>query len=69
MYYNDKFITDIFLQDVMNPQFFDISNLNLTFENKQTNNFKFEISSVYKGTKYNDTAITGINIDFDVPCH
>lgn len=70
MYYNDKFITDILLQDIMYPQYFDISTLNLKSLNNVTNSFKFEIASVYKGTKYNDTAITGINIDFDgFPCH
>lgn len=69
MYYNEKYITEIFLLDNKNPQYFDISKYNLNTQNNKVGSFKFEIGSVYKGTTYDDTVLTGINIDFDIPCH
>lgn len=69
MYFNDEYVTNIELEDTMKPQYIDISSLNLKVKNGEEAKFKFEIVSVYKGEKYEDTAITGIEIDFSGPHH
>ena len=36
-------------------------------QNGEEVNFKFEIADIYKGDLYDDTAITGITIEFSRP--
>lgn len=64
LYFNDEYVANIELEDTMKPQYIDISSLNLTVADGKEAKFKFEIADVYRGEKYNDTAITGIDIDF-----
>lgn len=64
VYYEDTYVATLLLEDTINPQFFDISQLNLTVGNGEEATFRFEIAGVYPGTTYDDTCITGIMIDF-----
>ena len=68
-YYNDEYLGNIELEDTMKPQFISLSGLNLAARNNEKNTFSFEIADVYPGDKYEDTAITGIEIAFDSPNH
>lgn len=68
-YFNDEYMGDLELEDTMKPQFISLSGLNLAACNKETCTFSFEIKDVYSGDKYDDTAITGIEIVFDTPNH
>lgn len=64
MYFNDKYITTIVLEDTIKQQYIDISQFNLKVQNGETAKFKFEINDVYEGTKYDDTCVTGLLIEF-----
>ena len=48
----------------MEPQFIDVSPVNMTVSNGREAVFRFEIADVYPGTKYEDTCLTGILIEF-----
>lgn len=65
MYYGDVYMGTIALEDTMNPQYIDITPLHLTVQNGREARFRFEIAEVYEGTKYDDTCITTIAIDFE----
>lgn len=65
MYYGDVYMGTIALEDTMNPQYIDISPLQMTVQNGREARFRFEIAEVYEGTKYDDTCITTIAIDFE----
>ena len=60
-------ITTLELEDIIKPQYFDISIFGLNAQNGESVKFKFEIVDVYKGSLYDDTALTGINIEFSRP--
>ena len=64
MYFDNKYITTIVLEDTIKQQYIDISEFNLKVQNGETAKFKFEINDIYKGTKYDDTCITGLLIEF-----
>ena len=64
LYFKQAYVAMILLEDTILPQYIDISSLNLKVENGESANFKFEISEVYRGTKYDDTCITGLLIEF-----
>lgn len=64
MYFDNKYVTTIVLEDVIKQQYIDISEFDLKVQNGETAKFKFEINDVYEGTKYNDTCITGLLIEF-----
>ena len=68
-YYNDKYICELSLDDVKSPQYFDLGKYNLHADSGEEVVFKYVIKDVYKGDKYDDTAITGIIMDFDTPNH
>ena len=60
MYVNDKAIAILNLEDVKSLQRFQIG----THQSKKGNLYlKFEIIDVYKGSKYDDTAISELNFD------
>lgn len=65
LYNMGKFVADLELEDKLAYQTFDIGFL-LGEQGKEWE-LKFEIVDVYKGDKYDDTAITLIT--FDGPCH
>lgn len=62
MYFNDEYVCDLELEDTMKPQYISLSGLHLSAQNKEESTFRFEIGDVYPGDKYEDTAITGIEI-------
>ncbi|MBQ2804183.1 MAG: hypothetical protein IJF07_09830 [Lachnospiraceae bacterium] len=64
MYYGDVYMGTIALQDTINPQYIDLTPLQLMVQNGREARFRFEIAEVYEGTKYDDTCITTIAIDF-----
>jgi len=64
MYFDDKYVGTLVLEDTIKPQYFDISSLKLKVANGEKAKFKFEIADVYKGNKYDDTCLTGLLIDF-----
>lgn len=68
-YFNGKYMGDLELEDTQKPQFISLSGLNLSGYKGRPSSFTFRIMDVYPGTKYEDTAITGIEIAFDTPNH
>ncbi len=65
LYYEDEYMGEIFLEDTMNPQYIDVTPVQMKVGNGFEANFRFEIAEVYEGTKYEDTCLTGIVIDFE----
>lgn len=65
LYYEDEYMGLITLEDTMNPQYIDVTPVQMKVGNGFDSNFRFEIAEVYEGTKYEDTCITGIVIDFE----
>lgn len=68
-YYCGNLCGTLELEDTMKPQFISLSGLNLAARNKEEVTFTFVIKEVYPGEKYQDTALTGIEIAFDTPNH
>lgn len=73
LYFNEKYIADLHLEDKMASQYFKVPTLG--FEPKYGEekgkewHLKFEIIEAYKGEKYDDTALTEIYFDgLDVHC-
>ena len=60
---------DIELEDTYSPQTISLEEYNIHADSGEEVSFKFEIKDIYKGDKYDDTAITGIIIDFYTPNH
>ena len=52
------------LEDTIDPQYVDIAPLQMKVGNGFDASFRFEITEVYEGSKYEDTCLTGIIIDF-----
>ena len=65
LFYENVYMGDIHLEDTINPQYIDISPLQMQVENGAEAQFRFQIKEVYEGTKYDDTCITGIVIEFE----
>lgn len=65
LYYEDEYMGLITLEDTMKPQYIDVSPVQMKVGNGFNANFRFEIAEVYEGSKYEDTCITGIVIDFE----
>jgi len=65
LYYNNAYMGSFTLEDTMKPQYIDISELNMQVVNGTEAEFRFEIEEVYEGSKYDDTCITGIVVEFD----
>lgn len=63
-FFNDEYISNIELEDTINPQYINIEEFGLKAKFGEEVKFKFEIVDVYEGQKYDDTAITGIVVDF-----
>lgn len=64
LYFKGEYVATVILEDTILPQYIDISSLGLKVENGESANFRFEISEVYRGTKYDDTCITGLLLEF-----
>lgn len=69
LYFNDEYICTLELKDTPKPQYISLEGLGLAARNGEECEFTFEIEDVYKGTKYDDTAITGIEIEVYTPNH
>lgn len=65
LYYEDEYMGMIELADTMQPQYIDVTPVQMKVGNGFEANFRFEIAQVYEGSKYDDTCLTGIVIDFD----
>ena len=65
LYYEDEYMGLIELEDTMLPQYIDVTPVQMKVGNGFEADFRFEIAEVYEGTKYEDTCITGIVIDFE----
>ncbi len=63
LYFNDEFVTTLEIEDSMKPQFISLSSLHLSARDSEESTFRFEIADVYPGDKYDDTALTGIEIE------
>ena len=68
-YFNGVYVDTLLLDDVIEPQYFDLTPYKLHAASGEESVFYFEIVSVYPGEKYEDTAITGIEVDFWTPNH
>lgn len=68
-YYNDEYMFDFDLKDIFSPQYISLEGYNIHADSGEEAVFKFVIKDVYKGDKYDDTAITGIIVDFFTPNH
>lgn len=69
MYFNDEYVCSFDLFDTPKPQYISLSGLHLSAKSGEESSFTFEIADVYKGTKYDDTAITGIEIEMFTQNH
>lgn len=69
MYFNDEYVCSFDLFDTPKPQYISLSGLHLSAKSGEESSFTFEIADVYKGTKYDDTAITGIEIEMYTQNH
>ncbi len=65
LYYEGEYLGDIELEDTIKPQYIDLSPLKIKVGNGFDAHFRFEITDVYKGSKYEDTCLTGIIIDYE----
>lgn len=61
---NDILLLRLHLVDTIKPQYFDISQLGLTTLAGEEIKFRFTIEDVYPGEKFEDTCVTGIEIEF-----
>lgn len=69
VYVNGILLMRLHLLDTMKPQYFDISPLGLSAPAGERIKFRFVIEDVYPGEKYEDTCVTGIEIEFWTPNH
>lgn len=69
MYFNDEYLGDIELLDTMKPQYVSLEGLHLSAKNGEESEFRFEIADVYLGDKYDDTVVTGVEIQFYTQNH
>ena len=65
LYFMDEYMGTITLEDTMLPQYVDLSPVSIRVSNGCEAKFRFEITDVYKGTKYDDTCISGIVVEFE----
>ena len=64
VYFEDEYLGELTLLDTRQPQYIDLAPFQLQVANGGEATFRFEIAEVYEGSKYEDTCITGIVIDF-----
>ncbi|MBR3824192.1 MAG: hypothetical protein IKJ39_03235 [Lachnospiraceae bacterium] len=69
LYFMDEYMGTITLEDTMLPQYVDLSPVAMKVGNGCEAKFRFEIADVYKGTKYDDTCISGIVVEFEGRSH
>lgn len=64
VYFEEEYLGELTLLDTRQPQYIDLAPFQLQAANGGEATFRFEIAEVYEGSKYEDTCITGIVIDF-----
>lgn len=69
VYVNENRLFRFNLQDTIEPQYFDISDYGLRAWAGEQTIFRFVITDVYPGDLYDDTCITGIELEFWPPNH
>ena len=69
LYFNGEYRTTLLLKDSIQPQYFDLSEFCLHADSGADSVVKLEIASVYPGETYEDTAITGVELEFWTPNH
>lgn len=67
--FNGKYVDSILLEDTIEPQYFDLTQYHLHTDSGEDSVWRFTIISVYPGDKYEDTALTGIEVEFWTPNH
>ena len=63
MYVDNCPYARLHLEDSLNPQIFDLGALNVDTAKEVI--FKFVIEDVYRGDRYEDTCLTGVDFTFD----
>lgn len=63
LFFNEEYVATLELEDTMKPQFISLSGLHLSALDGEDSIFRFEIADVYPGDKYEDTVLTGIEIE------
>ncbi len=69
LYFENEYMGTITLEDTMQPQYIDLSPVNMKVGNGCEANFRFEITEVYPGTKYDDTCISGLIVEYEGRSH
>ncbi len=69
LYFENEYMGTITLEDTMQPQYIDLSPVNMKVGNGCEATFRFEITEVYPGTKYDDTCISGVIIEYEGRSH
>lgn len=67
--FNGEYVDSLRLEDIIEPQYFDLTPYGLHADSGAESVWRFAIVSVYPGDKYEDTAITGIEVRFWTPNH
>lgn len=65
VYLGDTYMGTITLEDCMEPQYIDVSGVNMTVSNGREVCMRFEVADFFPGTKYDDTCLTAIQIEFE----
>lgn len=69
LYFENEYMGLITLEDTMQPQYIDLSAVKMQVGNGCEVTFRFEIVEVYPGTKYDDTCISGLIMEFEGRSH
>ncbi len=64
LYVEDKPFAYLALEDTIYPQYFSLPINDIKTAEGVTIHFKFEIEDVYPGSKYEDTCLTGLEVEF-----
>ena len=69
LYFENEYMGTITLEDTMQPQYIDLSPVNITVGNGCEARFRLEITEVYPGTKYDDTCVSGVIVEYEGRSH
>lgn len=64
MYVEDRPYAYLELEDILKPQYFELPEGDILAADGGEISFRFEIVDVYPGTKYDDTCLTGLALEF-----
>jgi len=66
---NGRKLCELHLNDTMKPQYFDLSSLGIQTGSGKSISFDLTIKDVYPGDKFQDTCLTGVELQFSTPSH